>query len=167
MPKGTSFDARREKHGIIVYYEDDKGKARRQLYTLAEAATTKAKPAVGTATATAPASPTSATGSENPKVAPAPVASMTSAGNAAVVEERTSAAVGHGETVKCNFASTPPGAEVTVDGRYVGSTPSVLGLATGTHVIVVSMDGYSRWKRELAVTAGSELTVNAVLEKVR
>ena len=34
MPKGESFEARREKHGITVYYVDDKGKARTQLYTL-------------------------------------------------------------------------------------------------------------------------------------
>ncbi|MGA8772802.1 MAG: hypothetical protein WB536_00340, partial [Terriglobales bacterium] len=33
LPTGESFDARREKHGITVYYVDDKGKARSQLYT--------------------------------------------------------------------------------------------------------------------------------------
>src|SRR5271163_4620397 len=36
LPKGESFDARREKRGITVYYVDDKGKARKQLYTLVE-----------------------------------------------------------------------------------------------------------------------------------
>lgn len=54
---------------------------------------------------------------------------------------------------------------MTVDGRYVGSTPSVLGLATGTHVVVVTMNGFAEWKRQLEVSPGSELTVNAVLQK--
>jgi hypothetical protein len=34
LPKGESFDARREKHGITVYYQDDDGKPRKQFYTL-------------------------------------------------------------------------------------------------------------------------------------
>ena len=69
------------------------------------------------------------------------------------------------ETVRCTFGSTPAGAEVTLDGRYVGSTPSVLGVTVGTHIVVISMPGFAAWKRELAVASGSELTVNAVLEK--
>jgi len=32
--KGESFDARKSKHGITVYYQDDDGKARRQFYSL-------------------------------------------------------------------------------------------------------------------------------------
>ena len=31
LPKGESFDARREKHGITVYYQDDNGKARKTV----------------------------------------------------------------------------------------------------------------------------------------
>jgi hypothetical protein len=49
----------------------------------------------------------------------------------------------------------------------VGSTPSVIGLTTGTHVVMVSMGGFKQWKRELSVEAGSVLTVNAVLEKAQ
>ncbi|MGC2532885.1 MAG: hypothetical protein WA424_08040, partial [Candidatus Sulfotelmatobacter sp.] len=37
LPKGESFDARKEKRGLTVYYVDDKGKERRQLYTLVDA----------------------------------------------------------------------------------------------------------------------------------
>src|ERR1700678_3352380 len=37
LPKGEAFDARREKHGITVFYVDDKGKGRKQLYTLVAA----------------------------------------------------------------------------------------------------------------------------------
>src|SRR5579863_5737135 len=31
LPKGASFDARREKRGLLVYYADDNGKVRKQL----------------------------------------------------------------------------------------------------------------------------------------
>ena len=37
LPKGESFDAKREKRGLTVYYVDDKGKERKQLYTLVDA----------------------------------------------------------------------------------------------------------------------------------
>src|SRR5208283_2789445 len=36
LPKGETFEAKRDKHGITVYYIDDKGKARSQLYTLVD-----------------------------------------------------------------------------------------------------------------------------------
>jgi hypothetical protein len=69
------------------------------------------------------------------------------------------------EKVKCNFSSTPAGAEITLDGKYVGSTPSEIELITGTHVIVFSMPGFAQWKRDLTVLSGSQLTVNAILQK--
>lgn len=145
LPKGQSFEAKREKHGITVYYVDDNGKMRSQSYILVvEAAASSA----GTA-----ASPAGATPSASTKQAEAPPAA---AGSSSSKEE-----------VKCSFSSTPSGAEVTVDGRYVGSTPSVLSMSTGTHAVMISMAGFAQWKRELAVTAGSELTVNAVLQKAQ
>jgi hypothetical protein len=67
--------------------------------------------------------------------------------------------------VRCKFTSTPSGAEITLDGKYVGSTPSEIDLGAGTHVVLLSMPGFSEWRRELTVSTGSELTVNAILEK--
>jgi len=157
LPKGQSFDARKEKHGITVYYVDDDGKPRKQLYT-SLAADAKSAPAT-----TAPAVAAPPTGASAQKPAPA----LAQAQNAAPAPAAEVAASGMRETVKCSFSSTPAGAEVTLDGRYVGSTPSVLGLTVGTHVVVISMPGFAQWKRELAVASGSELTVNAVLEKAQ
>jgi len=169
LPMGASLEARREKKGIVVYYTDDKGKLRSQFYTLVaekgDAAKAAAAPASGKA---APEAAGSAVQPATGKAAPA-----AATGNAVQPAAQTSAVVAAAEpssarqTVKCSFTSTPAGAEVTVDGRYVGSTPSVVGLTTGTHVVVVSTAGYAQWKRELAVEAGSELTVNAVLEKAQ
>lgn len=171
LPKGETFDARREKKGVTVYYLDDKGKVRSQLYTVVagDAKGKPAAPAAAGATVAAPASSTPAGATPAEKAGQAPAqsagqAAVQSGGQAPVV---TGAASNQRDTVKCSFSSTPAGAEVTVDGRYVGSTPSVLGLTPGTHVVVVSMTGFAQWKRELSVEAGSELTVNAVLEKAQ
>jgi len=158
LPKGVSFEAKREKHGIKVYYIDDQGKARSQLYTLVgkekgEGAETGQASAASAVQQTA--APTAAT--------PAGAA----AGNARTVSSEKATAGNGKENVKCKFTSTPAGAEVTVDGKYVGSTPSVLSVTTGKHMVVVSMAGFGDWKREVDVTAGSDLTVNAVLQKAQ
>jgi hypothetical protein len=67
--------------------------------------------------------------------------------------------------VRCSFTSTPAGAEILVDGRYAGSTPSALPLAPGDHAITVRMQGYSDWQRDLTVAQGSDLTIHSVLQK--
>jgi hypothetical protein len=158
LPKGESFDARRGKHGLEVYYEDDKGKERRQLYTLVDKnADGKANPPTATASATAitpPAQAASVPVQSSP--APTPVPAVGSAQK--ITPDKT-------EKVKCNFTSTPPGAEITLDGNYVGSTPSAINLTTGTHTVVLSMPGFAQWKRDLTVMPGSDLTVGAVLQK--
>ena len=169
LPKGASFDARREKKGVTVYYLDDRGKVRSQLYTLV-AGEAKGKPAAPAAAGTTVAAPESSGAASAAAAEKAPAQSTTEQApveSSGPVATATVATSRPRETVKCSFSSTPAGAEVTVDGRYVGSTPSVLGLTTGRHVVVVSMAGFSQWKRELSVEAGSELTVNAVLEKAQ
>ena len=140
LQKGQSFDAQRGKRGLVVFYADDYGKVRKQLYTRVELEAGNPPSAAATkpaAVSPAPASPTpgvvesrgnpAAVG--NTPVVNAPVA------NANVSESR--------EGVKCSFSSTPAGAEVTVDGRYVGSTPSVLNLSVGNHAVEVSLPGFA------------------------
>ena len=36
LPIGQTFDARRDKHGITIFYENEKGGASKQLYTVVE-----------------------------------------------------------------------------------------------------------------------------------
>jgi len=155
LPKGESFDARREKHGLAVYYVDDKGKERKQLYTLVDAVVKPVSPVAATTVATQPvAAAVAAPRQSSP--APAPTPSVGSAPTAPPQKL---------EKIKCNFSSTPAGADITLDGKYVGSTPSEIALDTGTHVVVFSLPGFAQWKRDLTVLPGSELTVNAVLQK--
>jgi len=61
--------------------------------------------------------------------------------------------------------STPDGADITVDGKYSGSTPSKLTLSAGEHTIAVEETGYTEWKRTINVTQGNDININAVLEK--
>jgi len=154
LPKGESFDAKREKHGLEVYYVDDKGKERKQLYTLVDMSGKAGPPTAAAAVATRPVSAASAP-PQNPP-APAPAASVGSA--QAVPLEKV-------DKARCNFSSTPSGAEITLDGKYVGNTPSEIVVSTGTHVVVFSMGGFAEWKRDLTVMAGSEVAVSAILQK--
>jgi len=57
------------------------------------------------------------------------------------------------------------GAEIMVDGKYVGNTPSGIGLSPGAHTVVLSMPGFTDWKRDLTVLPVSELTISAILQK--
>jgi hypothetical protein len=61
--------------------------------------------------------------------------------------------------------STPDGADVMVDGKYMGSTPSTVRLATGDHAISVEKSGFKRWERTVTVNPGGIITVDAILEK--
>jgi hypothetical protein len=154
LPKGESFDARKEKHGITVYYVDDKGKERKQLYALVDAAGKAGAPAAAAAVAAQPAP-----GATAPRQSSAAPPAAPSAGSLqATPPEKL-------EKVKCDFSSTPTGADITLDGKYVGSTPSEIAITTGEHVVLFSMPGFTQWKRELTVLPGSVLTVSAILQK--
>lgn len=63
--------------------------------------------------------------------------------------------------------STPAGGDVTLDGRFVGSTPSTLQLKAGDHTIVVEKEGFIVWKRTLAVRPGGIVNVDARLEAAK
>ena len=64
-----------------------------------------------------------------------------------------------------NVSSNPTGADVSVDGDFVGNSPASLRLASGKHTIAVKMSGYKDWSREITVQAGSEVQLTANLEK--
>jgi hypothetical protein len=127
---GLSYDAKKEKHGLVVYYLDERGKLRQQRYNYVDGDSSHADADKDNA----------ASGS-------------------------SSTDDGQSEGVKCNFTSTPLGAEVTVDGKYVGSTPSVISLGAGDHDVEMSLAGFGLWKRDLTILTGSQISVNAVLEK--
>jgi PEGA domain len=64
-----------------------------------------------------------------------------------------------------NITSNPAGADVLVDGDFVGNSPANLKLAAGKHTITVKMSGYKDWSRDLNVQAGSDVQLSVTLEK--
>jgi len=63
------------------------------------------------------------------------------------------------------ISSTPAGADVEVDGSFMGNTPSQLNLAAGDHTIKVSKGGFKTWERKLKISGGS-VNLNAELEQI-
>lgn len=61
--------------------------------------------------------------------------------------------------------STPDGADITVDGKYVGGTPSTVKLSPGDHTISVEKAGFKTWQRTMSVSAGGNISIDATLEK--
>jgi hypothetical protein len=62
--------------------------------------------------------------------------------------------------------STPDGAEISIDGKYVGNTPTTLHLTVGDHLIKFEKPGFKPWERTLTITQGESTTIPAALEKL-
>jgi len=60
--------------------------------------------------------------------------------------------------------STPAGADIEIDGGFVGSTPSTLTVTPGSHKVSVKKKGFAEWTKTLNVTGGT-VHLNAELEK--
>jgi|SRR5271165_4965995 len=62
-----------------------------------------------------------------------------------------------------SVSSHPSGADIEIDGDFVGSTPSTLQLSSGQHEITIKKKGFQPWTRKMKVTSGS-MNINADLE---
>lgn len=62
-------------------------------------------------------------------------------------------------------ASQPVGADIEVDGSFVGNTPSYVALTPGEHVIIVKKPGYKDWERKIKY-AGGAINIAPELEKL-
>ena len=69
-----------------------------------------------------------------------------------------------GETGNVAIASDPVGAEIYVDGKFVGQTPSTIPLPAGTHHVEVKAAGRMHWERDLTVVREGQVNLRAVLE---
>jgi hypothetical protein len=61
--------------------------------------------------------------------------------------------------------STPPGADIEINGSFVGNTPSTIEVELGDQTIVISKKGCQSWSRKLKVTGGN-VNLNADLDPV-
>jgi hypothetical protein len=59
--------------------------------------------------------------------------------------------------------STPTGADIEVDGDFVGNTPSTIALTLGSHSVTIKKKGFADWTRKINLTGG-QVHVSAELE---
>ena len=59
--------------------------------------------------------------------------------------------------------STPTGADIEIDGAFVGNTPSTVNVAAGSHDLAVKKKGFADWTKKLSVTGGN-VHISAELE---
>jgi hypothetical protein len=59
--------------------------------------------------------------------------------------------------------SSQPGADIEIDGNFVGSTPSTVSIPAGQHKITVKKKGYAEWVRTMNVS-GSAVHLSADLD---
>jgi PEGA domain len=64
-----------------------------------------------------------------------------------------------------NVSSIPTGADVLIDGEFVGNSPAALKLAPGKHSVSVKSAGHKDWSKEITVQSGSDVQLTANLEK--
>jgi len=109
------------------------------------------------------------TGGASPSVsaaAPAAVPTVADASTAPATAPPGTSAVPIAAPVmqaQLQIASTPDGADIEIDGNFVGNTPSTVGVAAGQHDISVKKAGFKPWARKIAVSSG-QVNVDAVLE---
>ncbi len=84
---------------------------------------------------------------------------------AAAITEPKAQPAPAGEASTVSIKSTPDGADINVDGKYIGSTPSTIQLRAGDHTISLDKSGFKAWQRTLTMSPGGTVTVDATLEK--
>jgi hypothetical protein len=70
------------------------------------------------------------------------------------------------EFASIDLASAPSGAEILIDGIYVGDTPSRLRVHAGRHTITLRLSGYDTWAQTIQVEPGSQATIQKTLERM-
>jgi len=57
-------------------------------------------------------------------------------------------------TAELEVSSTPPSADIAIDGKFVGSTPSAITVAPGDHDVSIKKSGFAEWNRKITVLSG-------------
>jgi hypothetical protein len=71
------------------------------------------------------------------------------------------------QTCKIEVNSDPTGADVELEGKFVGNTPTTLRLKPGEYTLTVRKAGFVPWTRKLAAIPENQLRVMAQLEKTQ
>gem|GEM_PF-6255697 len=75
---------------------------------------------------------------------------------------------GHAGYRSFNINSNPEGADIILDGMYVGKTPAKIPLTdTKTHSIRLNLEGYKSWKGNVSLSYGWGIDdINVNLDKM-
>jgi len=99
-------------------------------------------------------------------VAVPPAAASAGAPAAVAAPAAPTAAVDVGmEPASVEFNSEPKGADILIDGTFVGNTPSTLRMTPGRHNLEIRLTGYRSWTRTMVVDPESHPAVRATLVK--
>jgi hypothetical protein len=70
----------------------------------------------------------------------------------------------HSAASTVSFSSEPNGADIYVDGKFVGQTPATIGMQPGSHTVLVKAAGRKNWQRDLDVLKDSQVALHPVLD---
>ena len=66
-----------------------------------------------------------------------------------------------------SVSSNPSGADIEVDGVFLGDTPAELPMAAGDRALKITKRGFTTFERKLHVIPGGKQSVSAELEPVK
>jgi hypothetical protein len=61
------------------------------------------------------------------------------------------------------ISSIPQGADIELDGHFIGNTPSSVSVPVGEHSLRMTRNGYKRWERSINALSG-KVSINAELQ---
>ena len=67
---------------------------------------------------------------------------------------------------KISITSTPAGADIEIDGVFLGNTPSDLSIEEGKRIVKITKKGYQPYERTLQVQPGGSQRISAELDPV-
>jgi PEGA domain-containing protein len=108
-----------------------------------------------------------AVGEKDREFVPVSVRTELAKGGEEKTAERQPSESAPAESVKgtVNVSSNPAGADILVDGDFVGNSPAALKLTPGKHTVTVKSSGYADWSKEITVQGGSEVQLTSNLVK--
>jgi hypothetical protein len=68
--------------------------------------------------------------------------------------------------VVLDISSNPAGADIELDGSFIGSTPSSVTISAGDHTAKITKKGYEPWERKIRTTGG-RVSIVAELEAAK
>lgn len=67
------------------------------------------------------------------------------------------------QSASVDLSSNPSGADIEIDGKFMGNTPSSIPVPSGDHAVKISKPGFATWERTITVSGGT-IKVSAELQ---